>query len=125
MERSDDYRAPDAWKDGGFPLNDPEVLGKYRTAFKDIVKQVGRTIFTGKFNLSSVSFPIFCMSSESLLYMIATMSIHAPTYMNAAALTTDPVERLRLVITTTLSFLHPCHRFDKPLNPVLGETYQG
>jgi hypothetical protein len=65
------------------------------------------------------------MSSESLLYMIATMSLHSPLYMNAAAITTEPVERMKLVMTTSLSFLYSCHRFDKPLNPVLGETYQG
>ena len=87
VNRTDDWRQPDAWKDGGFPLNDPVVLGRYRTAFKDVVKQIGRTIFSGKFNLGGVSFPISCMSPESILYMVATMSIHSPTYMNAAALT--------------------------------------
>ena len=58
----DDFRHPEAHKDGGFPLNDAEVIGKYRNAFKDIVKQLGRTIFSGKFNIGSVSFPISCMS---------------------------------------------------------------
>lgn len=38
IDREDDWRQPDSWKDGGFPLNDPEVLGRYRTAFKDVVK---------------------------------------------------------------------------------------
>lgn len=123
IDRTDDYRHPDAWKDGGFALNDPEVLGRYRTAFKDVVKQIGRTIFSGKFNLGSVSFPISCMSPESILYMVATMSIHSPLYMTAACFTKDPVERMRLVMTTSLSFLYSTHRFDKPLNPVLGETY--
>jgi len=65
------------------------------------------------------------MSPESILIMVATMSIHSPLYMNAAALTPDPIQRMKLVMTTSLSFLYPCHRFDKPLNPVLGETYQG
>jgi hypothetical protein len=63
------------------------------------------------------------MSNESMLYMIATMSVHSPTYLTAAALATDPLERLKLVITTSISFVYTCHRFDKPLNPVLGETY--
>mmetsp|Transcript_15116 Transcript_15116/g.19118 ORF Transcript_15116/g.19118 Transcript_15116/m.19118 type:complete len:139 (+) Transcript_15116:1274-1690(+) len=58
----DDFRHPDAHKDGGFPLNDAAVIGRYRQAFKDIVKQLGRTIFSGKFNIGSVSFPISCMS---------------------------------------------------------------
>lgn len=28
---------PDAHKDGGFPLNNPETVAKYRNAFKDIM----------------------------------------------------------------------------------------
>ena len=32
---------------------------------------------------------------------------------------------MKLVMTTSLSFLQPCHVFDKPLNPILGETLQG
>ena len=35
---TDDFRTPEAHKDGGFPLNDAAVIGKYRNAFKDIVK---------------------------------------------------------------------------------------
>ena len=53
------------------------------------------------------------------------MAIHSPIYMTRAALTSDPVERMKLVMTTSLSFLQPCHVFDKPLNPILGETMQG
>ena len=91
----DDFRHPDAHKDGGFPLNDAAVIANYRNAFKDIVKQLGKTIFSGKFNIGSVSFPISCMSHQSIIYLIATMSIHAPIYMTRAALATDPVERSR------------------------------
>ena len=65
------------------------------------------------------------MSHQSILYLIATMSIHAPIYMTRAALATDPIERMKYVLTVSLSFLQPCHVFDKPLNPILGETLQG
>ena len=34
----DDFRLPGVHKDGGFPLDDPKVLGNYRQAFKDIAK---------------------------------------------------------------------------------------
>ena len=112
-------------KDGGFPLDDAEVLGRYRAAFKDIVKQIGRSIFSGKFNLGSVSFPIKCMSPESILYLISTMSLNTPLYLTRAALTNDPIERMKCVMTNSLSFAYTCHVFDKPLNPILGETYQG
>ena len=101
----DDFRHPDAHKDGGFPLNDAAVIGKYRNAFKDIVKQLGRSIFSGKFNIGSVSFPISCMSHQSILYLIATMSIHSPIYMTRAALAQDPVERMKMVLVTSISFL--------------------
>ena len=102
---TDDFRHPDSHKDGGFPLNDAAVIGKYRNAFKDIVKQLGRTIFSGKFNIGSVSFPISCMSPNSILYLIATMSIHAPIYMTRAALATDPIERMKYVLIESISFL--------------------
>ena len=102
---NDDFRHPLAHKDGGFPLDDAAVIGKYRNAFKDIVKQLGRSIFSGKFNIGSVSFPISCMSHVSILYLIGTMSIHSPIYMTRAAMATDPVERMKLVLTTSISFL--------------------
>ena len=45
-------------------------------------------------------------------------------HLCAAALTRDPVERMKHVITASISFLYPCHSWGKPLNPILGETYQ-
>jgi len=36
----------------------------------------------------------------------------------------NPLERMKLVMTQSLSFIYPTHCFDKPLNPILGETYQ-
>lgn len=42
INRKDDYRTPDAYKDGGFGLTDPVILGKYRSAAKEIIKKVGR-----------------------------------------------------------------------------------
>lgn len=51
--------------------------------------------------------------------------MHAPLYLNAAYFATDPVERMKYVIVTALSFIHPAHIWEKPLNPILGETLQG
>ena len=45
--------------------------------------------------------------------------------MNLAAATKDPVERFKLVITATFACFPICNTFLKPLNPILGETYQG
>ena len=42
INRYDDYRLPEAYKDGGFALTDPIILSKYRSAAKEIIKKVGR-----------------------------------------------------------------------------------
>ena len=62
LNHSDDYRASDVAKDGGFNLDDAAMLAKYRSAFKDLLKQVGRMLLSGKFELYKVSFPIKAMS---------------------------------------------------------------
>lgn len=45
------------------------------------------------------------------------------TYLAAAAYTSDPINRMKLVMTANIAFLYPSHNFEKPLNPVLGETF--
>lgn len=47
-----------------------------------------------------------------------------PIYLNNAAITTDMVERMKLVVTSSVAFFNPAKIFEKPLNPILGETYQ-
>lgn len=65
------------------------------------------------------------MAPVTSINLIATMAMHAPVYMNAAAQTTDPVRRMKFVMVQSLSFIYSCHTFAKPLNPILGETYEG
>ena len=36
----------------------------------------------------------------------------------------NPLQRMKFVITSSISFFYATHTFDKPLNPILGETYQ-
>lgn len=67
INKSDDYRDENAWKDGGFPLNDQEAMTKFRNAFKHILKSMGRQVISGKFNLAGTSFPIWCMTPKSIL----------------------------------------------------------
>jgi hypothetical protein len=44
--------------------------------------------------------------------------------MNAAALSKDPVERMKLMMTSSLAWIYCTHHFEKPLDPILGETYE-
>ena len=87
-----------------------------------MISDVGRKILSGSFDLATVSFPINCMSHYSVIYLIAKQAMHAPLYLNAAYFSTDPVERMKYVVVTALSFICPGHMWDKPLNPILGET---
>jgi hypothetical protein len=45
-------------------------------------------------------------------------------YLNYAASLSDPVERFKVFMATNIAFLFDGHTFEKPLNPVIGETYQ-
>lgn len=120
----DDYRAPDAGYYGGFDLKDPELSSRLRSAGKEILKSVGKKILSGKFNLTTISFPIKCMCPLTILEVMATIAGVNPIFINAAASTSDPIERLIYVIAASIALIYPTHQFEKPLNPILGETYQ-
>lgn len=47
-----------------------------------------------------------------------------PLYLNKAASITDPIERLKLVISASIGHFFINLSFLKPLNPILGETAQ-
>ena len=121
---ADDYRHPKGYSSGGFAIDDPVILGKLRNALKYMIGQVGRRLMSGKFELSTISFPIWCMEPYSGLQLYASISKPISQYLTAAALTDDPVQRMKLVMTASMAYMFPCHKFGKPLNPVLGETYQ-
>ena len=95
IERTDDYRAPDAHPNGGFPLNDQEVLQMFRNAIKGVISQVGRAILSGKFNLASISFPIWCMAPRSILQTVSSLAKHVSFHLRSAALSDDPVYRMK------------------------------
>lgn len=77
---------------------------------------MGKKILSGKFNLTTISFPIKCMCPKSMLEAMGTIAGVYPFYMNAAALSNDPVERMKLVMTSSIAFLYPTHMFEKPVS---------
>ena len=123
IEEDDDYRAPDAHPNGGFPMTDQEVTQKFRNAIKSVISQVGRSLLSGKFNLTSVAFPIWCMAPRSILQTISQVAVHISHYLRAAALSNDPVFKMKMAIISCFGYIYPAHNFLKPLNPILGETY--
>ena len=63
------------------------------------------------------------MCPKSMLEIMATITGVYSFYLTAAAHAKDPVERMKLVMACTVAYIYPTHQFEKPLNPILGETY--
>lgn len=64
------------------------------------------------------------MSPQSMLMKMTNFSVTWPIYMTKAALTDDPVERMKYVMSANFSWFFYEQVFCKPLNPILGETYE-
>lgn len=118
-----DYRKEEASSKGGFALRDAVLTSKLRSAGKEAIYRIGRQLLSGKLNLISIAFPSKCAADYSMLQALAGMARVNPYIMNAAALNEDPLERIKLLITAAVSHMEPCNTFEKPLNPILGETY--
>ena len=87
------------------------------------MKSVGKAVLSGKFNLTNISFPIKCMQPTTILQAVASIAGIAPYLLTAAGLQKDPVEKMKLLMTFCIAHLNVVHSFEKPLNPILGETY--
>lgn len=64
------------------------------------------------------------MAPKSILECMGSMCGPMSAHLNIAALSVDPLERMKHVITSNFSYMYVCHKWEKPLNPILGETYQ-
>ena len=120
---SGDHRDANAGYYGGFACQDKALMSKQRSAATEIVKMVGKKLFSGSTDLTRISFPIKCMCPTSMLELMPTLQSTMNIFLNKAAMETDPVERMKLVMTHNLSFFYKEKIFEKPLNPILGETY--
>lgn len=122
-ELSGDYRKKEASSSGGFALRDKALVSKLRSAGWEAIKRIGKQLLGGKLNLVGISFPFKCAADYSMLEALAGMARVNPYIMNAAALTEDPIERIKLLLTASVSHMEVCNTFEKPLNPIMGETY--
>lgn len=112
----DDYRLPELSNDkGGIALTDKNVLGKLRDAGKEIIKTVGKKILKGDFNLTTVSFPIKCMQPRTVLHNSLRAFILNPLYVNRASIIENPIERIKLIVASTIGSFHTSSTFLKPV----------
>lgn len=85
---------------------------------------IGKKILSGDFNLTTISFPIKVMLPKTLLQTLAMSIFQMPIYLNLAGEQNNLIERMKFIITSTISCFHNSFGFLKPLNPILGETYE-
>ena len=90
----------------------------------DVLKQIGKKLISGEFNLTTISIHIRIMQPFTILQTVARSLFQFPIYLNLASRTNDALERFKLVVTATISAFFRSCSFIKPLNPVLGETYE-
>ena len=95
-----------------------------RSTGVDLIKEIGKKIISGDFNLTTIAFPIKFMIPITILQAIAFSYFQFPIYMNIASMQADPLERFKYVVVATLSCYHKSSHFLKPMNPILGETYE-
>ncbi|EGR32781.1 oxysterol binding, putative [Ichthyophthirius multifiliis] len=124
-KNKDEQRVQDAHSGGGKFCGDKGIIQTTRSVGKFIIGEIGRKIISGDFNLTQVSFPIKAMIPKSALQTILYGTCLFPIYINKAAQIKDLVERFKLVITASFGSFSISNTFLKPLNPILGETFQG
>lgn len=120
---NDIYRPNEANKKGGIDFHNEEITSMIRSAGTDIIKQVGKKILSGDFNLTTISFPIKVMIPYTMLQACGRSAFQLPYYMHLSQ-GKDVVERLKYTIVATISSFCFSGYFLKPMNPVLGETYE-
>lgn len=119
----DEYRPKDSNKSGGVNWHNKELTSLLRSAGTSLIKEVGKKIISGDFNLTTISFPIKVMIPITILQAIAKSFFQIPYYLHLAN-GKDVVQRLKYVIIATISSFFCSSFFLKPMNPVLGETYE-
>jgi hypothetical protein len=117
-------RHKDASLKGGMSCSDQEIVRRQREVAGEIVRQIGKNVIAGR-DLLTVTFPVRSSAPISMIEYTSRQNAYGPIFMNRASATSDPVERMRLIMTWNIACQHTMSGFLKPFNPVLGETYQG
>ena len=124
-QRTDDYRSEEASSYGGYQLTDQAISTKLRNAASELVTTAASQYWAGNFKLSNLPFPIKATHGRTELQVGASIMMNTmPVFFNAASVTNDKVERMKLVIVQAISYLYVEHTFEKPIESMLGETVQ-
>ena len=106
---------------GVYCLNQ-EVIDKQSGIIKEVITQLTKCLWSG--TAMSLSLPIRIFEPRSMLERYTDWFAFAPDLLSKAGQCTDKIEAFKLVITFSLSALFRSSEQLKPLNPMLGETYE-
>ncbi len=104
---------------GGFECVDKNVLDRQKGLMSNVVKQVIKCVLTGQ-PVSGISLPVRVFEPRSQIERMLDTFGFAPIFLRRAALETDHLERLKLVITTVIAGMYGSVKQLKPFNPLLG-----
>ena len=106
---------------GVYCLNQ-EVIDKQSGIIKEVITQLTKCLWSG--TAMSLSLPIRIFEPRSMLERYTDWFAFAPDLLSKAGQCTDKIEAFKLVIAFSLSALFRSSEQLKPLNPMLGETYE-
>ena len=106
---------------GVYCLNQ-EVVDKQSGIIKEVITQLTKCIWSG--TAMSLSLPIRIFEPRSMLERYTDWFTFAPVLLTKAGCAKDKIEAFKYVILFSLSALFRSSEQLKPLNPMLGETYE-
>ncbi|CAD8122374.1 unnamed protein product [Paramecium sonneborni] len=127
FEKDKQYpRHPMAHKNGGVHMNQEDDTKLFQIAGA-MIKQIGSKIAKGDFNLATITKPI-CLTAPKTANECSTFDHdYANIYLTEAAKCKDPLQRMQLVVTNEIAYLHGTHTYLRslaPIDPMIGETCQ-
>lgn len=108
---------------GELKLVDEEILKQQKGILGEVLSSLVKSIAEGR-GVVGVSLPVRIFEPRSLLERICDWWTFIPEYVIPAAQLTDPVERMKRVVSTAIGGLYVSAKQLKPFNPLLGETFQ-
>jgi len=110
-------------KDGNLKLKNKDLKEKQKGVVTTIFKEAAHKIFEGK-GIVGLSLPVRIFEPRSMIERICDLFNYSSHYLNRAAATDEPAERIKYIMGFVLAAApHGICQY-KPFNPLLGETYQ-
>jgi hypothetical protein len=100
-----------------------QVIKDQRGVTMYLIKKIGVNLLSGK-SIMNISLPIKLFEPHSMLEKVASSFTFSPYYLLKAKEQSNPLERIKILLTGYIASLQLEPQMLKPFNPILGETFQ-